>query len=189
MTDEGVASERVSVAGRAAGGTLTRDDLAAVRPAVVPCPERSLAAGGILRVPWADGAGTPLSGEAAHVVAAADANGLVAIACYEAPLDGVAIAPLGLVAPTAAAPVMRGETRVRPGEARPAAAPVALRVRKGVVDVALGVALAADAEGSLSSILARLEPSLTMVEALAGASGRPVAVVWSREGASAAASS
>jgi gamma-glutamyltranspeptidase/glutathione hydrolase len=188
MTDEGVAAELVAVAGRAAGGTLTRDDLAAVRPTVVSCPERSLAPGGILRMPRAEPASVP-GGEGTHVVAAADGNGLVAIACYEAPVEGVAIAPLGLVAPASAAPVMRGETRVRPGDPRPAPAPIALRVSKGIVDLALGVAMAADAEGALAGVLARLESTLTVAEALSGASGRTVAVVWSREGALAAASS
>jgi gamma-glutamyltranspeptidase/glutathione hydrolase len=188
MTDEGVAAELVAVAGRAAGGALTRKDLAAVRPAVVPCPERSLASGGILRVPWADARGAS-GGDVTHVVAAADGNGLVAVACYEVALDGVAVPPLGLLAPSAAAPVMRGETRVRPGDPRPAAAPIALRARRGVVDLALGVAITADAEGALAGVLGRIESSLTVGEALTGAGGRPVAVVWSREGALSAASS
>lgn len=189
LTDERVAAELVAVAGRAAGGALTREDLVAVRPAVVACPERSLAAGGVLRVPWGEPGAANGGGDATHVVAAADGNGLVAIACYEAPVDGVSVAPLGLVAPAAAAPVMRGETRVRPGEPRPAAAPIALRARKGVVDLALGVGATAGAESALAAILERLEPDVVIAEALGAAAGRAIALVWSRDGASAAGSS
>jgi len=137
MGDDAVAGELAAVAGRAAGGTLTQDDLTAVRPSVVTCDERSLAPSGILRVPWRDAAP---GGTATHVVAAADGWGLVAIACYEVPGDGVSIPALGLLAPPFASPVKRGETRVRPGEPCPASAPVALRTRRGIVDVAIGVA-------------------------------------------------
>ena len=41
-------------------------------------------------------------------------------------MDGLAIGELGLRAPFFAEPVLRGETRIRPGDARAAAAPIAL---------------------------------------------------------------
>jgi len=174
MGDDAVASELAAVAGRAAGGTLTEDDLASVRPGVVTCDERSLAPSGILRVPWREpGPGST----ATQVVVAADGRGLVAIACYEVPVEGVPIASLGLVAPAFASPVMRGETRVRPGEPCPASAPIALRARRGVVDVAIGVAEAQGAEATLESLLATLDDAAALLAAVGGAAGRPVAVV------------
>ena len=174
MGDDAVAGELAAVAGRAAGGTLTQDDLTAVRPSVVTCDERSLAPSGILRVPWRDAAP---GGTATHVVAAADGWGLVAIACYEVPGDGVSIPALGLLAPPFASPVKRGETRVRPGEPCPASAPVALRTRRGIVDVAIGVAEAEDGEAALGVLLAKLDDAAALLEAVARAPGRPVAVV------------
>jgi hypothetical protein len=188
LTDERVAVELMAAAGRASGGALTRDDLAEVRPTVEKQSERSLGASGILRAPWLD-AGAPPGGSATHTVAAADAQGLVAIACYEAPVDGLPVPALGLVAPLVAAPVMRGEVRARPGEPCPAIAAIALRARKGLVDLAIGVAGSADAESSLAAILGRLGEAPTIAEALAGASGRPVAVVRTRDAALAVASS
>ena len=55
-----------------------------------------------------------------------DRNGSFAIACWDEGVDGLTIGELGLRAPFFAEPVMRGATRVRPGDARPAAAPIAL---------------------------------------------------------------
>jgi hypothetical protein len=180
MLDDAVAGELEAVAGRAAGGNLTRDDLAEVRPVVVACTERSLRAGRILRPPWHDDGG---SGASTQVVVAADARGLVAVACYEAPLAGVPIPALGLVAPPAASPVLRGQTRVRPGQPRPSASPIALRAQKGSIDLGLGVGQVDEAEAALASILAKLDESLPLSEALADAAGRSVAVAWTRDGA------
>ncbi len=103
---------------------------------------------------------------------------MVAIACYEDRDEGVAIPLLGLVAPALATPVMRGEVRVRPGEPRPAAAPIALRARRGTVDLALGIARAVDAESVLDDLLAGLDQAPTLVSALAARrGGQAVALV------------
>ncbi|HEX3344771.1 MAG TPA: hypothetical protein VHS09_09375, partial [Polyangiaceae bacterium] len=163
----------------------TAEDLGAVRPGVVTCPERSLAPGGVLRVPWREGAP---GGAATQVVAAADGRGLVAIACYEVAADGVPVASLGLLAPAFASPVRRGETRTAPGEPCPAVAPIALRARRGVVDVALGLAEAEDAEASLEALLAKLDDAAALLEAVGRAPGRPVALVRTGETAAVLAS-
>jgi hypothetical protein len=182
LVEDAVVSELTAAAGRAAGGLLTRKDLASVRPAIAAYEERSLGPSGVMRVPW--------RGSEAHdasftqVVAAADARGLVAIACYEAPVEGLALPALGLVAPAFATPVMRGETRVRPGEPRPAAGPIALRALRGIADLAVGLAEAADAEASLDVVLRALAGAPTTAAAVAAApSGRPVAVLRARGGA------
>jgi hypothetical protein len=78
---------------------------------------------------------------------------------------------------------MRGETRVRPGESRPAAAPIVLRARGGLVDLVLGVALAAEAQEVLDALLPALgEPTLAGPLASVRA-GRAVAVVRTRDAA------
>jgi len=178
MTDEAVAVELTSVAGRAAGGTLTREDLARLRPGVEPC--KAAGDDGIVRVPWQ---AERADGSAVHVVAATDPRGLVAIACYEAPLDGLAVPGLGLVAPAFAAPVMRGETRVPPGEACAATAPIALRARRGLVDLALGVATCGDPEAALRAIVAQLDETTPIGESLRVDSGRAVALARTRDAA------
>jgi hypothetical protein len=61
-----------------------------------------------------------------RAVACVDRFGAFAVACWDEGVDGLTIAELGLRAPFFAEPVLRGATRVRPGDARPAAAPVAL---------------------------------------------------------------
>jgi hypothetical protein len=182
LLDDAVAGELEAAAGRAAGGALTRDDLGAVRPVVIACPERSLEPENVLLAPWRE-AGAAGSGAATHVVAAADSRGLVAIACYEAPLEGLPMPALGLVAPAAASPVLRGQTRVRPGQPRPAAAPIALRTDKGTIDLALGVGQSEGADAALESVLTRLGASVPLKEVLAAVEGRAVAVVWTRDGA------
>lgn len=182
MTDDAVAGELTAVAGRAAGGTLTREDLTALRPGLQPCyPLQD----GIVRAPWPS---ARCDGTTTQIVAATDARGLVAIACYEVPLEGLPVPALGLVAPGFAAPVMRGETRVPPGEARPAAAPIALRARHGLVDLAVGVASAEDSDAALAAILARLDEATPVFESVRSASGRAVAVARTREAAVALAS-
>jgi len=185
MTDDAVASELAAVAGRAAGGILSLDDLVAVRPGLVSCDEPSLAPSGILRIPWRQG--TP-QGAATHVVAVADGSGLVAIACYEVPLAGVPIAALGLTAPAFASPVMRGEARVRPGEPRSAAAPIALRAQRGVVDAAMGLAEAEEPEPALESLLAQLDDAAALLSAIRASRGRPVAITRTGDNAAVLAS-
>jgi gamma-glutamyltranspeptidase/glutathione hydrolase len=181
FAEDAIAGELVAVAGRAARGLLTQEDIVALRPVVVRCDERVLDASGLLGVPWSE---SVVDASFTHVVAAADGRGLVAIACYEAPVEGLALPALGLAAPLCAEPVLRGRTRVRPAEPRPAAAPVALRARRGVVDLALGVALAADAQQSLDAVTHALETAPTIADAVAvAARGRPVALVRTRDAA------
>jgi len=175
MVDDAVAADLTAGAGRASGGLLTREDLESVRPEVVRCAERGLGPSGVLAAPWSGAAGHDASDT--HIVAASDGRGLMAIACYETKKNGLAIPGLGVVAPLYAAPVMRGKTRVAPGTARPAAAPIALRLRRSHVDAALGLAAATDAEEILRALLASTDPTSNLGEILRGASiGTPVGV-------------
>ena len=180
LGEEGVAAELLATAGRAARGLLTPEDLGDVLPALTRCEERMLGPSGMLVVPWREA----VDATRVHVVAAADGKGLVAIACYEVPDDGLPVPALGLVAPRAAEPVLRGKARIAPGTARPAGAPIVLRARKGVVDLALGLAAAADADVALDALVAVFDTAPTFAEALSAPhAGRAVAVASTRDAA------
>jgi gamma-glutamyltranspeptidase/glutathione hydrolase len=185
MADEAIAGELAALAGRIAGGVLTQRDLSSVRPALAYPKERSLDPEGWLRAPWREGAS---DASRTHVVVAADHRGLLCAACYESAEEGVAIPALGLLAPALAAPVMRGQTRVRPGEPRPSAAPIAIRVRAGLADLAVGVGTLADAETALQRLLPRLDETPLVADAVSTSAGRGVAVARTRESAVVAAS-
>jgi gamma-glutamyltranspeptidase/glutathione hydrolase len=176
LASDAIAGELTAVAGRSVGGALTREDLGSVRPEVVQCEVDSRTEDGVVRVPWRS---EPCDGSSSQVVAAADSGGLVAIACYESAPEGLAVAALGLIAPSFAAPVRRGEPRVRPGDVRPAAAPIALRAPRGIPDLAFGIAAVSGAETMLDVMIEALRESPALVaralEAVSG--GRPVAVV------------
>jgi gamma-glutamyltranspeptidase/glutathione hydrolase len=179
LSQESVAVELLAVAGRSVSGLLTPDDLSSVRPALTRCSARSLGSAGILRVPWWSDEAP--DGSHVQVVAACDGRGRVAIACYETPVEALSIPSLGLAAPRHAAPVMRGKRRVAPGTPRPAAAPMALRVRGGLMEAAVGVAQAAHGQESVEAILESLEQAIAVSDALLEVeSGRPVVLAGVR---------
>jgi gamma-glutamyltranspeptidase/glutathione hydrolase len=179
LTDDAVAGELMAVAGRPARGLLTIEDLSSVVPAVVPCHPEGRGGDGVVTVPWRLGAAANSS--STHVVAACDGNGLVSVACYEAPSDGLAIPALGVIAPPLAAPVLRGSPRVRPGDVRPAAAPIALRIRGGLVDLAFGIGVARAAEEALDEIVRSLRDAVVLRDALSARTGRLVAIARAKE--------
>jgi hypothetical protein len=199
LADDAVVGELVAAAGRAARGLLTPEDLAEIRPAVTRCEERTLGPSGILLAPWRGGrsegsdegeGNEATDGAFTHVVVAVDGRGLAAVACYEAPVDGIPVPALGLVAPRAALPVLRGKKRASPGTPRPAAAPIALRLQRGLVELAVGVAIASAADALLDAVTQALTEVPTFMEALRAASGgRCVAVSATREEARVLASS
>ncbi len=188
FTDPAVASELLAVAGRSASGLLTLEDLQSARPTIASCDDGAVGPSGFWKVPWAP-EGPPQDASSTHVVAAVDAHGMVAIACYEAPIEGLEIAPLGLVAPPLASPVLRGQRRVTPGQVCGAAAPIALRVSQGVADCAVGLAQSLDAEAALEGLLAVVSGTLVTADAISAASsGRPVVIIRARGAASVLAS-
>jgi gamma-glutamyltranspeptidase/glutathione hydrolase len=178
FASDAIGGELTAAAGRAARGLLTAEDLSAVRPTVVSCSERSLGPSGVLAVPWRGGTsgGAWPDASCTQVVVACDARGRMAVACYEVPDDGVSVQALGLIAPRHAAPVMRGKKRLRPGEPCDSAAPIALRSRRGKLDLALGIAANPDAEQALENLIAELDDTAAAVIA-ARRNGCSVAVV------------
>jgi hypothetical protein len=165
LADDFIASELVAVAGRIAGGVLTKEDLDELRPPYLTCEMHDLPEG-VRRaafVPWradailgSGGPEGPLDTTRTRIVAAADHKGLLAIACYEVHEMGLPIPELDLVAPFTAAPVLRGEPRVRPGEPRPSAAPIAISEFQGMMDLALAFTGTREGEIALGRVLAKL---------------------------------
>lgn len=171
LTDARVAEAIVASAGRMSGGLISLADLEAARPDARACRVTTVGTRRVATVPWGgdavrDAEAPFTEARAQGLVAAADAHGLVAIACFEAPLDGLPLDELGIVAPFTAAPVMRGEPRVKPGVPRPAAAPIAIGESGGLVDLAIGVAGAADAESHLRTLLGHAARLPTLDEAI-----------------------
>ena len=154
LATQPLAAELVNAAGRVAGGLLGLADLDELRPSVAACEITRARGRVVATVPWRD-AGVRRDASHVEIVAATDARGLVAIACYEAPDDGLAIAELGLVAPRGASPVMRGDPRITPGEARGAAAPIALSEAEGIIDLALGISRSSSGEDGLQELFDR----------------------------------
>jgi gamma-glutamyltranspeptidase/glutathione hydrolase len=110
----------------------------------------------VIELPWSNEEGGMPAAPSAHVdvgaaraVLAVDRHGAFAIAVWAESPDGIMLADLGLRAPFFAEPVRRGQTRVRPGDARPAAAPVALVG----TDVGPEVAFAAFGAGDAYDVL------------------------------------
>jgi gamma-glutamyltranspeptidase/glutathione hydrolase len=155
--------ELVAVAGRPSGGLLTSDDLSSPRLTVQKATSLSFGEQRIVLLPWAnhdEGGPVPPAGHTeiarARAVVAVDRNATFAIACWDEPVEGLDVAELGLRAPFYAEPVRRGQTRVRAGDARPAAAPLAL-VAGEAPRLALAAFGAGDAydvvRGALASIV------------------------------------
>jgi hypothetical protein len=176
LTEGAIGAELLAVAGRAAGGLLTEDDLSSARPGLRRCDDESVDSHDMWTPPWRPEAA--LDASRTHIVAAVDARGLMAVACYEVHEEGLAVPALGMIAPRFAEPVMRGRPRIAPGEPRPAAAPIGLRWHHGQFDFALGVGCHAAAEGLFQGIVAMLEESRTLDQALPATSEGRIAGVF-----------
>lgn len=158
-----LAEELTASAGRLAGGLLSKQDMDELRPVLT---RASVHAGRVGRelvtVPWGASsvrgvAAVPPLGADVRVIVAADRNGLLAVGCYEVPKAGLSVEAFDLVAPFRATPVLRGEPRVKPGEPRGAAAPIALGQLAGTVDLAVGLGASAEAEALLGAWLKTYE--------------------------------
>lgn len=146
------------VAGASEGGLLTPTDLAVV-PADVDVPAVTHPAGyGWFEPPWAgDGeleselvAKRDVGGQMTTI--AFDARGVAAAVSYQRVRDGVSIEALDLEAPRGAVPVLRGITRVTPGERIPCPASIALKFEAGrPVEVAASPGVTRLIDGELES--------------------------------------
>ncbi len=158
----------LGAAGRLAGGLLTADDLGDIDARMKPLPRAAHDHGArLLRAPWAGPQGS--SRGAVHCVAATDRAGAFAVLSYEEHDEGVLVPELGLLAPFFAEPVVRGQTRTRPGHALPARSPIALLSLGTNLDAALGARPGTDVEKALAdAALAAGQGTLMSSEAVIG---------------------
>jgi gamma-glutamyltranspeptidase/glutathione hydrolase len=144
--------ELLAAFGRPSGGLLTSDDLSSPRPDVQKATPIDRAPRGVVTFPWSH-LEESLPAAPAHGVDVARARGVVAVdrnatfavACWDEATDGLMLGDLGLRAPFFAEPVRRGQTRVRPGDARPAAGPAALIASESGPEIAFCAFGAGDA--------------------------------------------
>ena len=142
--------------GRLEGGLLTATDLDGIPATVSPSEATTLSApdGATRRVFTMPNADVAHADGGVQVVAATDIRGIFAVAAYGTRAEGALVEALGLRAPYAAIPVMRGETRTAPGTVLPAAAPIAIVADDDSCRLALGAAAraAGDAMGPREGI-------------------------------------
>jgi gamma-glutamyltranspeptidase/glutathione hydrolase len=166
VTERPLGSELLAMAGRPSGGLLTSDDLSSPLPDVTKAARTEHGAASarsrtVVTLPWTR-IEESLPAAPAHDldvarvrgVAAVDRNATFAIACWDEATDGLLLPDLGLRAPFFAEPVRRGQTRVRPGDARPAAAPMALVGPAAAPELAFCAFGAGDAYAMLDQAIA-----------------------------------
>lgn len=137
LSSPAVSRVLMQAAGVSEGGLLTAADLASV-PNLDLMARPSPWLPSWSEVPWAS-ENQQVSAGPADVLCAVDKRGIFAGAVYRCALDGVVIDELGLQAPRAATPVMRGVPRLAPGNCLPAPAALAIQVERGIA-----VSIAAD---------------------------------------------
>jgi hypothetical protein len=110
----------------------------------------------VVTLPWAhvtidDGLPHPVAPSGlddvgtARAVVAVDRHGTFAVAAWDEGASGIMLQDCGLRAPFFAEPVLRGVTRTRPGDPRPASAPVAFVGDDTGIEVAFAAFGARDA--------------------------------------------
>lgn len=158
----------LTAAARSLGGTLTREDLDALRADVTPAATLDLDGRRWAVSPHEH---APVDGELA-VVAACDVHGALAIASVLIPTFTLALPEVGLAAPLLAKPVLRSVTREPAGAPLPLPSAIGLaRVASGdAMDLALGVGGSGDVEAAFAEISrAASDVSSALEEALARA--------------------
>jgi gamma-glutamyltranspeptidase/glutathione hydrolase len=156
--------ELLATAGRPNGGLLTADDLSSPRPEVQKATRLPIGTRSLVTFPWTrleSGTEETTPAAPAHEVdiarvraaIAVDRNATFAIACWDESTEGLPIGELALRAPFFAEPVRRGQTRVRPGDPRAAAAPAALLGSVDAPEIAFAAFGAADAYDVLAQAL------------------------------------
>jgi hypothetical protein len=171
LTMDAVGEELTHALGPVGGGTLTAEDIDRARPIVTTASTRLADPWEFSVMPSDEESPDPAPSDSPDVVIAADVRGMVAVAAYGNVRHGAQIDALGLVAPRTAAPVRRGETRVRPGSICPASRPIAIASGLDAVLVGLGLTGATAAELLLADVLDLLPNAPSVDDAIAGARG------------------
>ncbi len=164
---------------RSLGGTLTREDLDALRAEVTNARVTEIGARRWAVAPWSGGEAslsTP-DGELA-VVAACDVHGAVAIASVLIPTMTIPLPDVGLAIPLLARPVLRGVTRDPAGTPLPLPSAIGIARAGESVDLALGVGGAGTLDAQFGAVIeAASDPARALEEALLRAGDNRAAAV------------
>lgn len=150
MTEAQFVRPLLHTGGEAEGGVLTASDFRSFTDLDAAANVRDIGGRNWAVAPWADDADGATELGRGLSVCAADVRGLFAALSYRRVLSGISIDELELEAPAIASPVLRGQTRVPPGHAIPAPAPIAIALSESgapteVVAVSDAVRLDVDA--------------------------------------------
>jgi hypothetical protein len=148
----------ITAGARSLGGTLTPEDLEAATALTGPARVTEVGARRWIvapfRDPLAEGADGADGDASVAIVAAADTHGAFAIACIAIATRTLALEGTGLSAPLVAKPILRGVTRLAAGTALEMPAPIGLgQAKEGGVDLALGLAAAAQSERLFAALI------------------------------------
>lgn len=155
--------------GSVAGGNLTSEDLAESLPDNTEAALETIGDATVITSPW------PACSSAAHdplaqaAIVAVDGRGVVAALAYAPARGGLALPDLQLTVGKGAIPVRRGVTRLPPGTALEAPAPIAV-ITRGAIVVALAVTSRLDLP---SGDLAEIARGLSIDAAFADMRARP----------------
>lgn len=152
----------LSASARSVGGTLTEDDLAAVRPEVIPARTLEVGARSWSVVPFEPAFDDPTAerdGDPVAIVAAVDVRGAMAIASVSLARASIALEAVGLASPLLARPVMRGVTRDKAGTPLPIVAPIGISR-----DLALGLGGEAAAAGAFPLLLTYVSEATAVLD-------------------------
>jgi gamma-glutamyltranspeptidase/glutathione hydrolase len=148
------------VAGESSGGLITATDLRSITDVDVAAVQVDIGSAKWVVSPWASetsgGADSELG--IGQSVCAVDVRGLFAALAYRRVMNGIGIDEIELEAPPIAVPVLRGVSRVSPGEPLPAPAPIAIRVDDAgnPVEVVAASSAATPSESALASAKLRI---------------------------------
>ena len=134
FSDPAFVRPMLHVAGPSEGGLLTSPDFAVVPPDIDVQAVAHPSDEAWFETPWAaeygeEGPASPDGNQ--YVVIAIDSRGVAAAASFLRTREGVAFDAIELTAPRSARPVLRGVTRVGPGERLPAPCSMAVRIEGG----------------------------------------------------------
>lgn len=141
----------LATAARSVGGTLTREDLDALRAELMNARLENVGARRWARAPWSSDEAP--AGELA-VVAACDSHGALAIASVLIPTFTLPLADVGLAVPLLAHAVLRGVTRAPAGAPIPLPAPIGVAQTGDTADLALGVGGSGASESAFAELAA-----------------------------------
>lgn len=165
LTENSFLRPFLKVGGEPEGGLVTPTDFRTFADLDQAAAVKEIGGDRYLVPPWEDPAEDPDEAVfgVGYALCAVDPQGMFAVMAYRRVTQGIPIEELELEAPAMAEPVRRGVTRVAPGSAIPAPAPIALRL---------------DTDGAPNAALAAPRARALDADCL---SSPPLSITWSSQ--------